>query len=179
VSDVHHQHSPGADGFPLCRKVASVEQTAELGALAADLLGGGEIILLHGSLGAGKTCFVQGLCRRLEVTDEVVSPTFTLVNTYTGRLKVHHLDFYRVEPGDDLADIGVPDILDEVWSGEAVLLVEWPEPLLGELGDGEPRLELLAVPGSGPDDRLWHLRGVPEVPAAWSALFAEKKDDPC
>ncbi len=111
--------------------VRGPEQTMALGRRVADLLGGGEIVLLHGDLGAGKTCFVQGVCQALEVTgQEVVSPTFTLVNTYDGRLTVHHLDFYRVEPEHDLADIGVPEILDEVWDGRAVALIEWPAVLV-------------------------------------------------
>ena len=149
----------------------SPAQTRALGARVAALLKGGEIILLNGPLGAGKTCFIQGLCAELAVRQEVVSPTFTLVNTYDGRLCVHHLDFYRVEEGDDLNDIGVPDFLDEVWDGRAVLLVEWPDPLRPALGVGCPLLELLALPGDGDEERQWFLRGVPQVPAAWAEIF--------
>lgn len=170
------QTLPEPGDFPCRVATASAAATFELGRRAAPLLRGGEVILLNGPLGAGKTCFIQGLCRGLDVTDEVVSPTFTLVNTYRGRLPVHHLDFYRVEQGDDLTDIGVPHLLDEVWDGRAVLLVEWPRPLLGELGAGQPRLELLALPGEGPDQRLWHLRGVPDLPEPWRALFTPSED---
>ena len=164
-------NQPRPRDFPLHTATEGPQGTAELGRRAADLLVGGEILLLYGDLGAGKTCFAQGVCDGLGVTDqEVVSPTFTLVNTYNGRLKVHHLDFYRVEPGHDLGDIGVPDILDEIWDGGAVALIEWPAVLLSELGDA-PRLELLALPGELPDQRIWRLRGVPDVPAAWAGLF--------
>jgi len=167
---------PSREDFPFRLRVDSPAATAELAGRAAGLLRGGEIILLHGPLGAGKTCFAQGLCAGLGVEDEVVSPTFTLVNTYRGDLTVHHLDFYRVEKGDDLADIGVPEILDEVWDGDAVLLVEWPELLLPELVAGTPRLELLAVPGEDAGERTWYLRGFPEAPPAWRELFSGSED---
>jgi len=163
---------PSAAEFPFRREVHGPEGTARLAEEASGLLGGGEIILLHGKLGAGKTCFTQGLCRGLAVVQDVVSPTFTLVNSYEGRLLVHHLDFYRIEPGADLADIGIPDILDQVWDGTAVAVVEWPALLLPELGEGVPRLELLVVPGDRDNDRIWHLRGVPAVPGPWAELFA-------
>ena len=130
---------PAAAEFAFHREVHGPAGTGRLAEEASGLLCGGEIILLHGKLGAGKTCFTQGLCKGLAVTQNVVSPTFTLVNTYSGRLLVHHLDFYRIEPEADLTDIGVPDILDQVWDGDAVLVVEWPDPLLPELGkDGRP-----------------------------------------
>lgn len=173
---VLNQSFPDPGGFSCRVTTASAAATGELGRRAAGLLHGGEVILLNGPLGAGKTCFIQGLCRGLDVTDEVVSPTFTLVNTYRGRLPVHHLDFYRVQEGDDLTDIGVPEILDEVWDGRAVLLVEWPQPLLAELGADQPRLELLAVPGPEPDQRLWLMRGVPTTPDDWRTLFTSSED---
>jgi tRNA threonylcarbamoyladenosine biosynthesis protein TsaE len=149
--------------------VASPDETAALGARAAKLLSGGEVILLWGPLGAGKTLFVQGLCRELGMTDgDVVSPTFTLVNTYTGPLIVHHLDLYRLGPDDDLHDLGLDTILEEVDAGGAVLLVEWPDPLLSWLDE---RLELFVEPGAGSDERTWHLRGVPKVSDTWSDLM--------
>jgi tRNA threonylcarbamoyladenosine biosynthesis protein TsaE len=171
------QSIPTGAGFPHRVMTRGPAGTRALGVAASRLLQGGEIILLHGDLGAGKTCFVQGLGQGLRVKQEVVSPTFTLVNTYDGRLQLHHLDFYRVEPGADLEDIGVSAMLDEVWDREAVLVVEWPEPLLPFLGPAA-RLELLAVPGSSLDERLWWLRGSPSVPPAWADLFDETTFDP-
>ncbi len=165
------QTLPRPDDFSFLVTTNGPEGTADLGRRSAALLSGGEIILLYGNLGAGKTCFAQGLCAGLGIEEDVVSPTFTLVNTYQGRLKVHHLDFYRVEPEDDLGDIGVPDILDEVWEGSAVALIEWPAILLAEIGLQTPRLELLAEPGETSGQRCWRLRGVPQVPAAWAELF--------
>lgn len=164
---------PSATEFAFHREVHGPAGTARLAEEASGLLRGGEIILLHGELGAGKTCFTQGLCRGLAVDRSVVSPTFTLVNSYAGRLLVHHLDFYRIEPGADLTDIGIPDILDQVWDGVAVAVVEWPDLLLPELGNDVPRLELLATRGAGDDDRVWHLRGIPAVPDPWADLFTD------
>jgi tRNA threonylcarbamoyladenosine biosynthesis protein TsaE len=151
------------------------QRTRALGARIARCLAGGEILLLYGPLGAGKTCLVQGLCAALDVGDEVVSPTFTLVHRYTGRLTVYHLDFYRVEPGDSLADIGVEGILDEAATHGAVVVVEWPEPI-APLADR--RVELLALPGAGADLRHWYWRGVPALPASWQDLTAGE-DRPC
>lgn len=169
---------PLAEEFTHQCQVSSATETLALGRRIAALMTGGEILLLHGDLGAGKTCLVQGVCGELDTDGEVVSPTFTLVNTYVGRLVVHHLDFYRVEPGQDLTDIGVPELLDEIWDGQAVGLIEWPGPLVPELGSGT-RFELLSVVGDGPNDRTWHLRAEPEVPAAWQKIFTPKGNPAC
>ena len=160
---------PDAADFPLRARLDSADRTRELGARLADRLAGGEIVLLWGPLGGGKTCLVQGLCERLGVAEEVVSPTFTLANRYAGRLVVHHLDFYRLGPEDDLTDVGVEDVLDEVSAGGAVLLAEWPDPLLPLVPE---RCELLVVPGEGADERLWCLRGTPAVPDGWAEALA-------
>ncbi len=161
---------PSPDTFPAGVRTVGPAATFALGERAAALLRGGEVLLLHGGLGAGKTCFVQGLCHGLGVTAEVVSPTFTLVNTYEGRLRVHHLDFYRIGSAADLPDIGVPDLLDDVEDGDAIVVAEWPGPLVSALG-ALPCLEFLATTGADPDSRCWRLRGRPEPAAAWRALF--------
>lgn len=170
MSDVEHHQIPDVESFSYSLEVHGFEETMALGAQIAGLLKGGEVILLHGGLGAGKTCFVQGLCRGLGIDTGVVSPTFTLVNTYDGSLIVHHLDFYRVENGDNLDDIGVPDILDEVWDGRAVLLVEWPSPLLPELGS-TPYFELLSANTGTEYDRTWYLGGTEGTYQQWAQFF--------
>ena len=104
------------------------------------------------------------------MTDEVVSPTFTLVNRYAGVTGVNHLDFYRIEPDDDLTDIGVEEILDELDRERAVLVAEWPNLLVPWLPH---RLELLAVPGDDANTRRWYARGEPVLPAPVAALFPE------
>lgn len=168
---MREQPIPPRDGFSCRARATSPAATFALGERAAGLLAGGETLLLWGPLGAGKTLFAQGLCRGLGVTDEVVSPTFNLACRYAGRLVVHHLDFYRLEPDADLADVGVDGILEEVDGGGAVLVVEWPLPLLPHL---RARLEFLALPGDDAQERVWHARGVPDLPPAWRALFAQE-----
>lgn len=100
----------------------SVDETYALAAKIADTLVGGEIILLDGELGAGKTTFTKGLAKALGVTEEVTSPTFTILNVYeSGRLKLNHLDMYRVEKEEDLYELGVEDAV----SDGGVTVIEW------------------------------------------------------
>jgi len=161
---------PAAVEFARRRRTQGAAGTRALGVEIAAVIQPGDALLLHGPLGAGKTCLVQGLCEALGSAGEVVSPTFTLVNRYPGRVTVDHLDFYRVEPDHDLGDIGVHEILDELDARRTLLVAEWPRllaPLLPEY------IELLAVPGTEPEERVWHVRGVPELLAAWADLFPE------
>jgi len=159
---------PTANDFSVQSVCPSADATAALGAAAARLLRGGETLLLFGPLGAGKTCFVQGLCRELNVHEDVISPSFTLANRYRGRLVVHHLDFYRIGPDDDLMDIGVDELLDEVTAGDAVLIAEWPNRLVPLV---PTRLEWLVLPGAGAEERIWHVRGFPVLPTEWRGLL--------
>jgi tRNA threonylcarbamoyladenosine biosynthesis protein TsaE len=105
----------------------SAEETFDLGALIGASLAGGEILLLDGPLGAGKTIFAKGLAHALGIdTDEVTSPSFTLVNIYDeGRLKLYHMDLYRLSEGASAAH--AVD-LDELLTDEsAVFVIEWAE----------------------------------------------------
>lgn len=104
---------------------ASVEQTECIAADLARTFHGGECIALHGDLGAGKTQFVRGLVRGLGGNPRAVSsPTFVLLNVYeTPRLKVFHLDAYRVRGADDLDAIGFSELLEQ----NGVVVVEWAE----------------------------------------------------
>ncbi|MEZ4387363.1 MAG: tRNA (adenosine(37)-N6)-threonylcarbamoyltransferase complex ATPase subunit type 1 TsaE [Candidatus Krumholzibacteriia bacterium] len=156
--------------FPRLRTVASAAETRALGRALAGVLAPGQAVALHGPLGAGKTCLVQGLCEGLQVADEVISPTFTLVNRYAGRVVVDHLDFYRIEPDHDLTDIGVEEILDELDREQTLLVVEWPNLLLPLL---PVRLELLAELGPQAESRRWYARGVPRLADPVAALFPE------
>ena len=99
----------------------SVERTRALAATLATVLVAGDVVLLIGDMGAGKTAFAQGLARGLGVNEPVTSPTFTIVQEYEGRLPVAHVDVYRLDRLQELYDIGIEELVD---SGR-VTLVEW------------------------------------------------------
>ncbi len=98
-----------------------------MGAALGRLLLNGRVLLLTGGLGSGKTCFVQGLARGLEVPADfdITSPTYTLIHEYPGRLALLHVDLYRLETIEDADDIGLWELL----TRPAVLAVEWAERL--------------------------------------------------
>jgi tRNA threonylcarbamoyladenosine biosynthesis protein TsaE len=103
-------------------RTATAEDTRAVGQALAALFRPRDAVALTGELGAGKTTLVQGIARGLGVTDQVVSPTFTLVREYRGaELEIAHVDIYRLERVQDVMDLG----LDELGDGEALLLVEW------------------------------------------------------
>ncbi|HEU4595157.1 MAG TPA: tRNA (adenosine(37)-N6)-threonylcarbamoyltransferase complex ATPase subunit type 1 TsaE [Pyrinomonadaceae bacterium] len=129
----------------------SAGETFDLGRTVGERLAGGEIILLGGALGAGKTVFVKGLAAALGVDpDEVSSPSFTLVNRYDeGRLTLYHLDLYRLEEGASAAHAVE---LDELLADErAVLVIEWAE-RMGRYPLPQP-LWRVAIGGDGEDPR--------------------------
>ncbi len=126
---------------------SSEHETRDLGEALAPLARDGDIVILTGDLGAGKTRFTQGFARGLHVSENVTSPTFTLVRTYDGRLKLQHADLYRMEGSDEVADL----VLGELADRAGVSLIEWGDAALGVLGDDvlDVRIEL----GPGDDDR--------------------------
>lgn len=101
----------------------SPEATTAAGERLGARLGAGDVVALTGELGAGKTCFVQGLVRGLGTTTAATSPTFVLVNEYRGRLPVHHVDVYRARSLTELLDLG----LEELIAGGGVTIVEWAD----------------------------------------------------
>ena len=113
----------------------SIGETQDLSQKLGGLVKQPLIIALRGDLGSGKTAFVQGLARGLEVPAGyyVTSPTFTLINEYPGRLPLVHVDLYRLEKIDDLEDIG----LDELLYDQAVIAIEWSEKLTGRQPAGQ------------------------------------------
>lgn len=145
--------------------VLTTHSPAETDALArrvADVLEAGDLVLLAGDLGAGKTVFARGIGAGLGVTEPVVSPTFTLARVYHGRLRMVHADVYRLDTVHELLDLG----LDDLAEGDAVMVVEWGDVVSGELAPDrlEITLELVDAPDE-PDVRRVTLapRG-----AAWS-----------
>ena len=107
------------------RKVVSKspEETQALAAALAAELKNGAVLALHGELGSGKTCFVQGLARALGVRQPVTSPTFTIVNEYRGRCPLVHMDLYRISDPDELLSIDFEDYL----NSEGITVIEWAE----------------------------------------------------
>lgn len=112
--------------------------TARLAAELAAALGPGDVVVVEGELGAGKTTFVRGACRALGVSEPVTSPTFTIGQRYTGRLPVSHLDLYRLGSLDEEE----PGLLDDYLTPEAVGFVEWPGAGLAELGRVAARVRI-------------------------------------
>ncbi len=107
------------------------EDTGRAGSLLGRYLQPGDIVPLIGCMGAGKTCFVNGVARGLGVPESVpvTSPSFTLINQYDGRIPVFHIDLYRLSGNDSLDDLE----LDDIFSGGGVLLMEWPQLALPRL----------------------------------------------
>lgn len=109
---------------PLMAHSASSDDTRALGARLAGLVQSGDVLLLGGDLGAGKTTFTQGLASGLGVTEQVTSPTFTLLRTYYGgRVPLVHADLYRLEQIHEILDLGLPEMLDD----GAAAAIEWGE----------------------------------------------------
>ena len=134
-----------------CSTVA-VDETRALGGAVAAVADTGDVLVLVGDLGAGKTAFVQGFAAALGVAAPVTSPTFTLANRYEGRLVVNHLDVYRFDCPEEVRDLALPEILDE-----GVTLVEWGDTVSSELGAAH--LSVTIRFGSGENDRDFELRG--------------------
>ena len=123
---------------------ASAAETEALGARVAERLRPGDVVVVSGELGAGKTTLIRGACRALGVDDPVTSPTFTIGQRYGGgRLPVSHLDLYRLQSleGED------PALLDDYVGGEAVAFVEWPAVGIERLG--RPALEVRLAHAGG------------------------------
>ena len=105
-----------------------VDDTHAVASAIASLARQGDLILLVGDLGVGKTAFAQGFARRLGVTAPVTSPTFTLVHRYEGDVVIHHVDVYRLDRLSEVTDLGLPEMLDE-----GVTLIEWGDAVLPAL----------------------------------------------
>jgi tRNA threonylcarbamoyladenosine biosynthesis protein TsaE len=127
------------------------ETTEALGARLAGELAPGDVVLVSGELGSGKTTFVRGACRELGVTEPVVSPTFTIGRRYLGTShQISHLDLYRLEGlGNE-----EPGLLDDYLRADSIAFVEWPVPA-GELGlaDGVRIARRVALGHAGGDRR--------------------------
>ena len=131
----------------------SAQETEQLGERLAKQLNGAETIALFGGLGMGKTAFTRGLCRGLGTGEVVSSPTFALVNEYSGRCPVYHFDMYRVTSWDDLYSTGFFD-----YEGNGVLVIEWSENIEGALpGDA---IRVTIERGEHDEQRVFTIEGV-------------------
>lgn len=101
----------------------SEEETFSFGKKIGELVEEGQLILLAGNLGAGKTVITKGICAGLDVLEDVTSPTFNLINEYEGDLIVYHMDLYRLEKEEELYDLAFEDYLES----EGVVIIEWPD----------------------------------------------------
>jgi tRNA threonylcarbamoyladenosine biosynthesis protein TsaE len=128
----------------------SEEETSAVGRGLAALLSAGDVLLLYGDLGAGKTAFVRGLAEGLGVSrDEVSSPTFTLIQEYRGgRLPLFHVDLYRIEDPREFDELGLDEIAED-----GVLAIEWADKLDGNARLAPVRSILVRLAHSGGDER--------------------------
>ncbi len=111
------------DASHVTLRSASASQTHRLGALLGGLLQTGDVVLLEGPLGAGKTALTQGIGAGLGIRETINSPTFTLLKEYVGRLPLYHFDLYRIDDPDELFALGFEDYFE----GEGVCVVEWAD----------------------------------------------------
>jgi tRNA threonylcarbamoyl adenosine modification protein YjeE len=152
------------DPQPFARRIALPDPaaTVALGGRIAAGLADGDAVALEGDLGAGKTTLARAILRALGVTEDVPSPTFTLVQIYeTPRLTVRHYDLYRIENASEMDELGLDDAL-----VEGAALIEWPE-----RGEGRLPSDMLhiALAASGPDARMATING----PAKWAKVFED------
>lgn len=134
---------------PLSAVTADADQTRAMAGALAGTTVAGDLLLLVGEMGTGKTVFAQGLGAGLGVTEQITSPTFTIVHEYPGRLAFHHLDAYRLEFFQEVAELGIAEMLDE----PAVMLVEWGDVILPALL--AEYLEVRILYGDDDDHRLF------------------------
>jgi tRNA threonylcarbamoyladenosine biosynthesis protein TsaE len=136
-------------------RTTSVDDTRQLAAVVAQLAQAGDIVVLAGEMGAGKTAFAQGFGAGLDIMEPITSPTFTLVHRYEGRLTMHHVDVYRLERMVEVADLGLQEL-----SEEGVTLVEWGDVVAGALPADYLEVRLSFVEGGDADERTVSLRCV-------------------
>lgn len=147
----------------------SLEATDEIAAAIAGLARAGDLFVLAGEMGSGKTAFAQGFGRALGVTEPITSPTYTLVHSYETELhrrrtQLHHADLYRLDRMAELADLALGELLES----DGILLVEWGDVVSASLGD---HLEIRLV-ADDDDDPGRRAIGITAVGKTWATRWA-------
>lgn len=104
-------------------KTSSQDETMQVGRALGEILAKGDVVLLSGDLGTGKTAFTNGIASALGIEEYITSPTFTIVNEYKAELPLYHFDVYRIADADEMYDIGFEEYL----YGDGVVVIEWAE----------------------------------------------------
>ena len=99
------------------------EETKNLGKEISKIIKPGDLLAFYGELGAGKTCFIQGISLGLEVKDYVTSPSFTIINEYQGKIPIYHFDLFRFDNAEEILELGY----EEYFYGEGLIVIEWAE----------------------------------------------------
>lgn len=133
-------------------KTFSVEETRSLASLLSKVFEAGDVVVLSGDLGAGKTAFTQGLGLGLGVEHPVTSPTFTLANKYEGELTLNHLDVYRLEHFQEVEELGLSELIDS----NSLTVIEWGNVISSVLTEGY--LEISLSLGESLDERTIEFR---------------------
>lgn len=132
----------------------SEKDTVKLAKKFEKLLKGGEVVILNGDLGAGKTTFTKALCKALKIKENVTSPTFTLMNVYTsGRLPLYHFDMYRIEDESEAQELG----LNEFFYSNGVCMIEWAENIKNIL---PKKLITINIEKLGETSRKFEIKGL-------------------
>ncbi len=123
---------------------SSPQETFDLGFRIGKACTAGSIVSLRGSLGSGKTVLAKGIAKALEISEAIVSPTFTLMQEYEGTLPLYHMDLYRLSGTDEFEMIGGEEML----YGDGVTLIEWSEKIHEMLPDGTIFVDISIMPDS-------------------------------
>ena len=134
-------------------KLANLEATEKFGIKLGKFLQPGDILCLNGHLGAGKTTLSKSIGLGLDVKDYITSPTFTLINEYTGRIPMYHFDVYRLENAHELDDLG----FDDYFYGNGASIIEWAEKIENTLP--KDRMVININRGSNDNERILTISG--------------------